>query len=87
MFEMISRILIVVSLVSIVPIGILKEYHVFKNYHYQCIKCFALYKPDTLWKSMCGTGGLGQKKHRCPGCGKREWANMIKGEIAAKTPD
>ena len=81
MFETVARIIIVVSFAAAVIGGVASEYRTYKKYHYKCVKCSTLYKPNSLWRSVCAMNGIGQRKLGYPLCGKREWANMIKGDL------
>ncbi|MCL1997054.1 MAG: hypothetical protein FWG63_12715 [Defluviitaleaceae bacterium] len=81
---MYQNIMLIIATILVIGaiIGILAVYiYIFKHYHYRCVKCSALYKPDTLWQSMCGINGGSQRKLKCPNCNTREWADMIKGAI------
>ena len=87
MFETVARIIIVISLAGAVIGGFLSEYRIYRNCHYRCVKCSTLYKPNSLWQSACAMNGPGQRKLPCPQCGKREWANMIKGDLQQTKDD
>ena len=78
MYENIMLIIAAILVISAVIGALAVCIYIFKYYHYKCVKCSTLYKPDTLWQSICGINGGSQRKLKCPNCNTTEWANMIK---------
>ena len=82
MYEAVILILAIALVAGPLIVGLITCVYIFKHYHYKCVKCFTLYKPDTLLQSICGLNGGSQRKLKCPQCNTREWADMIKGDIS-----
>lgn len=48
-----------------------------KNFAYRCPKCGEIFEISTM-ENLLGPNGLNKKYLKCPKCGKRSWAEILR---------